>query len=261
MKLVDLFKSKFKGIIAADAPNGTTKLLDKYSKLKNSESLVFKHANIEYTIHNQNFIYKVYDNSGHIYHNGPFDDKVISVIMNFSQGSGIYTDTRDRKVYKTIKIGNQTWFAENLAYKANNGCWAYDNNSNNASKYGYLCSWETAKTVCPIGWHLPSDAEWTTLITYLGGENVAGGKMKATTDWQNDAGGNATNESGFNALPAGFRSNDGQFHYLVTGAFFWSSLPIDSENAWGVGLGCLSGKAGHGRNFRSHGFSVRCIKD
>jgi uncharacterized protein (TIGR02145 family) len=179
----------------------------------------------------------------------------------FSKNAGTYTDTRDGKVYKTIKIGNQTWFAENLAYKANSGCWAYDNNGSNANKYGYLYNWETAKTVCPIGWHLPSDAEWTILINYLGGENVAGGKMKATTDWQNDAGGNATNESGFNALPAGFRSNDGQFHYLVTGAFFWSSSPIDSENAWGVGLGCLSGKAGHGRNYRSQGFSIRCIKD
>jgi len=75
------FKSKIRGVIDADAPSGTTKLLDKYSKLKKSESLVFKHANIEYTIRNDNFIYKISDNTGHIYHNGPYDDKVISEIM------------------------------------------------------------------------------------------------------------------------------------------------------------------------------------
>ena len=68
--------------------------------------------------------------------------------------------------------------AENLAYEASEGCWAYDNNKNNVRKYGYIYDWETAKNVCPDGWHLPSDKEWFELTEYLGGLNVAGGKLR-----------------------------------------------------------------------------------
>jgi uncharacterized protein (TIGR02145 family) len=109
---------------------------------------------------------------------------------------------------------------------------------------------------------LPSDAEWTTLTNYLGGESVAGGKMKATTDWQYDADGNATNESGFNALPAGNRSgNDGSFYGLGADAYFWSSLPYESEYAWYRYLGYGNGGVGRYDNSRTYGFSVRCSKD
>ena len=110
------------------------------------------------------------------------------------------TDKRDGKTYKTVKIGTQEWMAENLAYKPSSGnYWAYDDDNSNVAKYGYLYDWETAKKVCPSGWHLPSDEEWTTLTDYLGGEDVAGTKMKSTSGWKED--GNGTNESGFSALP------------------------------------------------------------
>ena len=76
----------------------------------------------------------------------------------------IFTDSRDKHVYKWVKIGTQTWMAENLAYKADRGCWAYNNKKSNVKTYGYLYNWETAKKVCPSGWHLPTDTEWTTMI-------------------------------------------------------------------------------------------------
>ena len=92
-----------------------------------------------------------------------------------------FTDLRDGKTYKTVKIGTQTWMAENLAYKAINGCWAYNNDENNISKYGLLYNNETAIIACPSGWHLPSEKELEILINYLGGADVACSKL-------NDAG-------------------------------------------------------------------------
>ena len=109
-----------------------------------------------------------------------------------------FTDVRDGKVYKTVKIGNQTWMAENLNYVTANS-WEFDNSSTNGDVYGRLYTWEAALTACPSGWHLPSDAEWTILTDDLGGESVANEKMKSTSRW--DYNGNGTNSSGFNALP------------------------------------------------------------
>jgi uncharacterized protein (TIGR02145 family) len=186
----------------------------------------------------------------------------ICYLTSFSQEKGTFTDPRDGKVYKTIKIGNQTWFAENLVYKTENGCWAYNNNEGNATKYGRLYNWETAQIVCPSGWHLPNDDEWTTLTNNLGGVIVAGGKMKATTDWEYDSGGNATNESGLNALPAGYRINsDGSFYVLGTYSGFWSSTPNESESAWSRCLSYDYGKVLRVYVIRTRGFSIRCTKD
>jgi uncharacterized protein (TIGR02145 family) len=102
---------------------------------------------------------------------------------------GTFTDTRDGHEYKTIQIGTQTWMAENLAYlptttpittwSNTEPCYyVYD-----YAKYGVLYNWTAALTACPTGWHLPSDAEWTVLLNYLGGQNVAGGKMKSVMEW------------------------------------------------------------------------------
>jgi uncharacterized protein (TIGR02145 family) len=103
---------------------------------------------------------------------------ILNIAMcSMAQVAGTFKDSRDGKTYKTVKIGTQTWMANNLAFKASSGCCAYDNNKSNAAIYGYLYSWETAKNVCPTGWHLPSMAEWTTLIDYEGGE-TAGNKLK-----------------------------------------------------------------------------------
>jgi uncharacterized protein (TIGR02145 family) len=128
---------------------------------------------------------------------------------------GTFTDNRDGKKYKTVKIGSQIWMAENLNYDAN-GSKCYNNNSSNCDKYGKLYDWEAAKKACPSGWHLPSDAEWITLFNYAGGELAGDGKkLKAKNGWnktKNGNNGNGTDEYGFAALPGGYHYRNGSFN-------------------------------------------------
>ena len=86
----------------------------------------------------------------------------------FSQDVEIFIDSRDDKEYKTVTINDQVWFAENLAYKADEGCWAYNDSKKNAKKYGYLYNFQTAKEACPVGWHVPSAEEWKKLELFIG---------------------------------------------------------------------------------------------
>jgi uncharacterized protein (TIGR02145 family) len=128
-----------------------------------------------------------------------------------SIGYGQLTDKRDGKRYKTVKIGDQVWMAENLAFKPSSGnYWVYEDDKhiefyrNNLPKYGYLYDWETAKNVCPTGWLLPSQRQYEVLL-----KNVPHTKLKSTNGWgewwhRGDSW-NGTNESGFNALPGGWR--------------------------------------------------------
>lgn len=181
---------------------------------------------------------------------------------NGGNGSS-FTDPRDGKVYKTVTIGTQVWMAENLAYApASGNYWAYDNDSNNVASYGYLYDWETALNVCPAGWHLPSDDEWTALTTYLMGDSVAGGKMKevGTAHWISPNAG-ATNSSGFTALPGGYRSTNGSFGSLSSSGRWWSSSEYGAFNAWAWGLGYGTADVYRFYYYKSFGFSVRCLKD
>jgi len=194
--------------------------------------------------------------------------------LNFTPGSqynssltyGRFSDTRDGKTYKTIKIGTQTWFAENLAYKTSSGSWAYDNDESNVARYGRLYDWETSKSVCPTGWHLPSEAEWNTLINYLGGEKYAGCKLQATIGWKADKDYAVTNESGFSALPAGDRYSSSE--YSSSGACFWSNtVYCETDSKWGkcVHMYYIHNEIYHwyyGRVAQVvYGYSVRCIKN
>jgi len=182
-------------------------------------------------------------------------------IMWINEIQGHFIDIRDGKRYKVVKIGTQIWFAENLAYKPNSGdCWAYNDDENNIAKYGYLYFWETAKNVCPPGWHLPSNEEWNTLINFLGGQTEAGGKLKATVDWK-DPNEGGTNSSGFSALPAGNRAVGGSFYHLGEDALFWSSTPESSKSAWRIRLNYNNSSIDLEDSNRLTGRSVRCIKD
>lgn len=185
-----------------------------------------------------------------------------SAIIAVAQVAGTFKDPRDGKVYKTVKIGNQTWMAENLAYKAGSGCWAYNNDQGNVATYGYLYNWETAKQVCPTGWHLPSDAEWKQLTTYLGGKDVAGGKLKeaGTAHWESPNEG-ATNESGFTAIPAGTRKSGGTFGSIGSSGYWWGSSEIYPFDACYRVLHCNLSSVFRYYGYMNYGFSGRCLRD
>ena len=125
--------------------------------------------------------------------------------------SAYITDPRDKRKYRTVKIGAYRWMAENLNYKADSS-WCFNGDNSNCDKYGRLYDWETAMSVCPSGWHLPTADEWDSLTLAAGGANEhywhnAGKTLKAIHDWSghNDSSGNGTDDYGFSALPGGFR--------------------------------------------------------
>ena len=181
--------------------------------------------------------------------------------LNASQ-AGTFTDNRDGERYRWIKIGNQVWMEENLNYKTNAGSWCYDGLESYCDTYGKLYDWENAKSACPNEWHLPSDAEWMELTNYLGGDDIAGGKMKATgkTYWISPNA-EATNSSGFTALPGGFRSGNSYFYSMGSYAYFWSSSDINATRAWKRGLYYNYGNVSNLSYGKDYGFSVRCIKN
>jgi len=158
------------------------------------------------------------------------------------------------------------------------GAWCYYNNdpANNAT-YGKLYNWYAAagiydvasldnpalrKKLAPTGWHVPTDAEWTTLTTCLGGEGVAGGKMKeaGTAHW-NSPNTDATNSSGFTGLPGGYRGNNGTFSDVGNGGNWWSSSESDTAGAWSRYLNYGYGSAYRTNDGKKDGFSVRCLRD
>ena len=195
-----------------------------------------------------------------------------------------------------VQIGTQVWMTKNLNVSrysdgtiipeidpsqwANltTGAWCYYNNDPaNGSTYGKLYNWYAAvgiynsasranpalrKKIAPIGWHIPSDAEWFTLTTFLGGANMAGGKMKeaGTAHWVSPNT-NATNSSGFTGLAGGFCSNDGTYiNFLYTTRMWSSSESTPTTFAWGRGL-TSSSYALRTSDDKTYGLAVRCLKD
>ena len=191
-----------------------------------------------------------------------------------------FTDSRDGKVYKTVTIGSQVWMAENLAYLPSvvgpetssytipyyylyeyNGTVVADAKAISRFRiYGVLYNWEAAKSACPTGWHLPSDAEWTQLMDYLGGDELAGGKLKGTTHWISPNTG-ANNQTGFTALPGGLRNFGGSFGNVGYGGYWWCATRINTDEAISWMLShCCSGIASTSAS-KELGFSVRCLRD
>ena len=185
-------------------------------------------------------------------------------LIGFSQSSS-FVDSRDGKEYKTVKIGEQVWMAENLAHKPKfQNSWIYNNDesSPNLNLNGYLCDWLAANHVCPVGWHLPSENEWMELINYLGGKEKAGNYAKSTVGWDNS--GNGNNLSGFNAFPSGFLNTVGVFHNEGKEAIYWASndLPdFDRKYAMTTSILFSSDYFFCGAMNKISGYSVRCIKD
>jgi uncharacterized protein (TIGR02145 family) len=178
-------------------------------------------------------------------------------------------------VYHTVTIGKQLWMVENLKTTLYHdstsvpGTYTYNGTTNNdtINTYGRLYNWHTVKPgkLCPTGWHIPTDAEWTTLITFLGGISIAGGKLKetGTTHWLNPNTG-ATNETGFTALPGGIRFGDNKFYSIGSLGHWWSS----TEDQAHIGVAAWSWfilNSGSGISRISYGenncLSVRCLND
>ena len=168
------------------------------------------------------------------------------------------TVTWQGQTYNTVLIGDQCWFKENLNYATGNS-WCYDNDHAKCATYGRLYDWETALGVCPSGWHTPSDAEWIILTDYLGGTNVAGDKMKSISGWYNN--GNGSNNSGYTALPGGYRDYGGGFGSLAKNATFWSSTEYSSTYSWGRALTYLYDGVYRTYDYKTAGRSARCLQD
>ncbi|UBM63513.1 PKD domain-containing protein [Candidatus Sulfidibacterium hydrothermale] len=204
--------------------------------------------------------------------------------------TGTFTDSRDGQTYKTVKIGNQEWMAENLKYmpsvsppsqgskdSAYYYVYGYRGDSVSEAKdttnyktYGVLYNWTAAKNACPSGWHLPSDDEWKILEMYLGMSQSAadssdvhgtdeGKKLKSTSGWQND--GNGTDAVGFSALPGGYCDGGGDFGDLGNGGYWWSATVCLPRHAWYRYLSSGFSGVGHNANGKATGYSVRCVRD
>jgi uncharacterized protein (TIGR02145 family) len=207
-----------------------------------------------------------------------------SAIFNSKVSYGTLTD-QDGNIYKTVTIGTQTWMAENLrTTKYNDGTniplidyisWQYVNtgafcnfnktkNVDTIATYGRLYNWYAASTgkLAPKGWHVPTDEDWMTLSNFLGGESVAGGKLKEaeTVHWE-DVNTGATNETGFTALPGGILGSDMQFVSFGFYGFWWSATEEDETTSWAMLMHRYRTILGREKYNKYSGLSVRCIKD
>ena len=191
-----------------------------------------------------------------------------------------FLDTVNNHVYRTVLIGSQCWFVENLkAYRYNDGtpiiyegiltsspryCWYNHDSATSPNTYGGLYNWYAVNTgsLCPAGWHVPSDTEWDTLIDTLGGLLIAGGKLKESglLHWNSPNAG-ATNEMGFTALPGGTFNKFSTFSSLGECGYHWSATSESSTRAWLRTINSDNAWAQLIKTYKTEMLSVRCLKD
>jgi len=207
---------------------------------------------------------------------------VIAAMMLSSCGGD---SLKEEGASNEVTIGTQVWMTKNLdvstfrngdpiphakteeewlkANQEGQPAWCYyDNDPANGKKYGKLYNWYAVndlRRLAPAGYHVPSDAEWKVLTDYLGGEYVAGKKMKSTSGWFDE--GNGTNESGFNGLPGGNRKGTGTFGFIGLIGNFWSSTEFNSYFPWFRFLFHNDDNFFSNYNVKFLGLSVRCLKD
>ena len=226
---------------------------------------------------------------------------VVSSSSSIKYGS--FTDSRDGQVYKTVTIGTQTWMAENLNYAytgvkykndvyatSDSTSWCYGNKASNCDKYGRLYTWSAVmdsaaqfninagtkcgngktcspnsphRGICPEGWHVPTNEEYSTLCTYIGGSSTAASLLKSTSGWNdyNGKSGNGTDKYGFSVLPAGGRFNVGNSYNEGYHAYLWSASEDDNGYAWSQVFSYNYGGAGQLIEGKDTGLSLRCLKD
>jgi uncharacterized protein (TIGR02145 family) len=172
-------------------------------------------------------------------------------LVTKSENADTFTDPRDGKKYKFVKIGNQIWMGENLNYETSSGSFCYDNNFLNCSTHGRLYDWENAKKVAPPGWHLPSIKEWESLVDYLGGFNE-----KTISRLISDG------DSGVNILLTGWRGSLGNYEGVGTYAGLWSWCDDGTNLGWALHLSTENQSISlseDGNEYSS--YYIRCIKD
>ena len=204
----------------------------------------------------------------------------VSTIFLLFNSSQAQIKAQDGKIYKTVKIGNQTWTAENLNVSTyangdtipqvqdpkiwsglKTGAWCYyQGKTESGSRYGKLYNWYAVndpRGLAPEGWHIPTDEDWNQLASFLGGRIGSSEKIKAIEGWA--GGGNGTNETGFTALPGGTRSVE-LFSFAGNYGYWWSSTEYDSYSSWNRFLGYNNGDIGRSTGWKQFGNSIRCVK-
>jgi uncharacterized protein (TIGR02145 family) len=181
------------------------------------------------------------------------EEKKKEVEERIEKVSGYFTDSRNGQKYRIVNINGKTWMAQNLNYQTGNS-WCYENNNSNCEKYGRLYDWNTAKTACPAGWHLPSRNERNYLEKETGG-NMA---LKSIYGW--DGNNNGTDAFGFSTLPGGCRGTDGSFNGVGKSDTWWTATEDGGDIAWGQVWGC-GGFVAQGLVDKDFGLSVRCVAD
>jgi len=187
----------------------------------------------------------------------------------------------DGNVYKTVRIGTQLWITENLrttryndstaiSTGLSNGDWGsasmgaysvYDGDANNNATYGKLYNWHAVMTgkLAPKGWHVPSESEWQTMIEYLGGSSVAGGKLKSTSSLWMAPNTGATNSSGFSGLPSGYRGSTGAYSLITKSAYFWAATQRNTTQGEYFLLDNDFASSNANGATKTFGYAVRCI--
>jgi len=199
---------------------------------------------------------------------------------------GSFKDDRDGKTYKTVKLGNQTWMAENLNLHMDDS-WCYERKTENCKKYGRLYTWKKAEKACPVGWHLPSRSEWRDLVSYVSenSKSKPGNTLRSKDDWkvkkkkkkiydqhtgeaiyldEYEVINNGTDELGFSVLPAGYVSKEGRSDKLKERALFWSSSKEKgkkTKKAYARMLEFGDESIHENKYSTDNAFSVRCVKD
>jgi len=171
-----------------------------------------------------------------------------------------FTDGRDGQTYPIVIIGGQTWMAANLNFNSGSGSWCFESKSANCLKYGRLYNWQKAVSVCPAGWHLPTDADWKKLEMYLGMSDVEAQKLY----WRGSGEGaqlKAGGSTGFNALLGGRRDSSGDYGYFGTYGYYWTSSKHNETSAWYRLLFSDNELIYRFRTNSAAGYGVRCVQN
>lgn len=186
-------------------------------------------------------------------------EKKTEATAKVTNETGSFIDSRDNRKYITVKIGEQWWMAENLDFNSEDS-WYYKNTPRNASFFGRLYTFESAKNSCPAGWHLPTDDEWMKLELSLGMPEKA---LDESEFRGIDQGTKlmAKGSSGFNAMYSGFRSTNGEFDEMDITGIYWTATGLGKFDAWCRALNIENGQISRRTFGKTYGFSVRCVQD